>query len=55
MPCSAFLFFGRVIGTPQLAPFLTKTDLGNTPLKIGAFFLPLLWYVVAKAEGKACR
>jgi hypothetical protein len=24
-------------------------------LKIGAFFLPLLWYVVAHAEGKACR
>jgi hypothetical protein len=34
MPCSEFLFFRRVIGTPQLAPFLAKAGLSNTPLNI---------------------
>jgi hypothetical protein len=34
MTCSAFLFFGRVIRTPQLATFLIKPDLGNTPYRL---------------------
>jgi hypothetical protein len=38
MGCSAFLFFGRVIGIPQLAPFLAKTDLGNTPFRHDPYF-----------------
>jgi hypothetical protein len=33
MCCSAFLFLGRVIGTPELARFLANADLGNTPFR----------------------
>jgi hypothetical protein len=35
MSCSAFLFLGRAIGTPQLARFLANIDLGNTPFRFG--------------------
>jgi hypothetical protein len=38
MTASAFLFFRRVIRTPQLASFLAKNDLGNTPFRHDPIF-----------------